>query len=468
MGFLHYFALKSFNYFYISKAKMFRSKLSNLMSLTKNFDFGFKYTIKFLNKKKYLIYIILLIVFFGIYSFVINQIKSQAELKQNNFNTFLKSEEFKNIKNYVLKNLNSPYKEYTYLVQNNDTIERVLKNYKIKNEDIKNIITEIANQKLSNIYAKTEIKIVTKEEKEDISIVSFSYPIDEITTVEVKKINDTINVTKNVLVLEKKEVVLSNTIENNLYSSAIEAGIEPNVIVEFANIFGFEIDFQRDIRKGDKFEILYERFFDEDNVIRNTGKIIFASMSVNNKEYSLYNFKYKNEIGYYDVDGKSAIKTLMKTPINGARLSSSFGFRRHPILGFNKLHQGTDFAAPTGTPIMASGSGTVVMAQKYKGYGNYVKIRHNSTFETAYAHMSKYGRGIRKGVRVTQGQIIGYVGSTGLSTGPHLHYEVLQNGKRVNSQRLKLPTGKTLTNEARNLFEIERIKIDVRVSALRN
>ena len=447
---------------------MFRSKLSNLMSLPKNFDFGFEYTIKSLNKKKYLIYISLLLVFFGIYSFVLNQIKSQAELKQNNFNTFLKSEEFKNIKNYVLKNLNSPYKEHTYLVQNNDTIERVLKNYKIKNEDVKNIITEIAKQKLSNIYAKTEIKIITKEEKDDVSIVSFTYPIDEITTVEVKKINDTINVTKNVLVLEKKEVVLSNTIENNLYSSAVEAGIEPNVIVEFANIFGFEIDFQRDIRKGDKFEILYERFFDEDNVIRNTGKIIFASMSVNNKEYSLYNFKYKNEIGYYDVDGKSAIKTLMKTPINGARLSSSFGFRRHPILGFNKLHQGTDFAAPTGTPIMASGSGTVVMAQKYKGYGNYVKIRHNSTFETAYAHMSKYGRGIRKGVRVNQGQIIGYVGSTGLSTGPHLHYEVLQNGKRVNSQRLKLPTGKTLTNEARNLFEIERIKIDVRVSALRN
>jgi murein DD-endopeptidase MepM/ murein hydrolase activator NlpD len=157
----------------------------------------------------------------------------------------------------------------------------------------------------------------------------------------------------------------------------------------------------------------------------------------------------------------------MKTPINGARLSSSFGFRRHPILGFNKLHQGTDFAAKTGTPIMASGSGVVVMAQKYKGYGNYVKIRHNSTYETAYAHMSKYGRGIRKGVRVNQGQIIGYVGSTGLSTGPHLHYEVIENGKRVNSQRLKLPTGKTLDNEARNKFEVERIKIDVRLSNLR-
>ncbi|MGA0779897.1 MAG: peptidoglycan DD-metalloendopeptidase family protein, partial [Pelagibacteraceae bacterium] len=274
-------------------------------------------------------------------------------------------------------------------------------------------------------------------------------------------------VNKNILKLEKQEVVLSNSIKNNLYSSAIEVGVEPNIIVEFANIFGFEVDFQRDIQVGDKFEIYYERLLDEDGVVRNTGKIFYASMFVNNKEISLYNFKYNNETGFYDVDGKSVIKTLMKTPINGARLSSSFGFRRHPILGFNKLHQGTDFAAKTGTPIMASGSGVVVMAQKYKGYGNYVKIRHNSTYETAYAHMSKYGRGIRKGVRVNQGQIIGYVGSTGLSTGPHLHYEVIENGKRVNSQRLKLPTGKTLDNEARNKFEVERIKIDVRLSNLR-
>jgi murein DD-endopeptidase MepM/ murein hydrolase activator NlpD len=190
-------------------------------------------------------------------------------------------------------------------------------------------------------------------------------------------------------------------------------------------------------------------------------------MFVNDKELSLYNFQYNNEIGYYDVDGQSVIKTLMKTPINGARLSSSFGLRKHPILGYNKLHQGTDFAAPTGTPIMASGSGIIQRAQKYKGYGNYVSIKHNSTFTTAYGHMSKYGRGIKKGVRVNQGQIIGYVGSTGLSTGPHLHYEVVKNGKRVNSQRLKLPTGKILNNQARNKFEVDRIKIDVKLARLR-
>jgi murein DD-endopeptidase MepM/ murein hydrolase activator NlpD len=285
--------------------------------------------------------------------------------------------------------------------------------------------------------------------------------------VEVKRNKDTFDIAKIVLELNKKEIVLSNTIKNNLYSSAVEVGIEPNIIVEFANIFGFEVDFQRDIRKGDAFEIYYEQFVDDNNVVKRTGKIIYASMFVNNKELSLYNFEYNNKKGYYDVGGRSVVKTLMKTPINGARLSSSFGLRKHPILGYNKLHQGTDFAAPTGTPIMASGSGVILRAQKYKGYGNYVSIKHNTTYITAYGHMSKYGKNIKKGVRVNQGQIIGYVGSTGMSTGPHLHYEVLKNGKRINSQKLKLPTGKTLNNEARNRFEVDRIKIDVKLAALR-
>ena len=446
---------------------MFRVIKSNFLNYFRLFNSGIGSVLSSFIKKKYLFYSFLLLLFFTIYVLILNQIKNYAELKQNNFNTFLKSSEFNNIKNYIFKNLNSPYQEFTYTVQNNDTIDKVLRKFDVDVNDVKKITAGIANKKLSNIFINTEIKIITKEDQGINKLVSFFYPIDEITTVEVKRNKDEFVVNKNILKLEKQEVVLSNSIKNNLYSSAIEVGVEPNIIVEFANIFGFEVDFQRDIQVGDKFEIYYERLLDEDGVVRNTGKIFYASMFVNNKEISLYNFKYNNETGFYDVDGKSVIKTLMKTPINGARLSSSFGFRRHPILGFNKLHQGTDFAAKTGTPIMASGSGVVVMAQKYKGYGNYVKIRHNSTYETAYAHMSKYGRGIRKGVRVNQGQIIGYVGSTGLSTGPHLHYEVIENGKRVNSQRLKLPPGKTLDNEARNKFEVERIKIDVRLSNLR-
>ena len=446
---------------------MFRVIKSNFLNYFRLFNSGIGSVLSSFIKKKYLFYSFLLLLFFTIYVLILNQIKNYAELKQNNFNTFLKSSEFNSIKNYIFKNLNSPYQEFTYTVQNNDTIDKVLRKFDVNVNDIKNITAQIANKKLSNIFINTEIKIITKEDQGINKLVSFFYPVDEITSVEVKRNKDEFVVNKNILKLEKQEVVLSNSIKNNLYSSAVEVGVEPNIIVEFANIFGFEVDFQRDIQVGDKFEIYYERLLDEDGVVRNTGKIFYASMFVNNKEISLYNFKYNNETGFYDVDGKSVIKTLMKTPINGARLSSSFGFRRHPILGFNKLHQGTDFAAKTGTPIMASGSGVVVMAQKYKGYGNYVKIRHNSTYETAYAHMSKYGRGIRKGVRVNQGQIIGYVGSTGLSTGPHLHYEVIENGKRVNSQRLKLPTGKTLDNEARNKFEVERIKIDVRLSNLR-
>ena len=421
----------------------------------------------FLKKKNYLLYFFILVVFFLLYSLSVNQIKSYNISKKSSFNSFLNSDEFNNVKKFIIENLNSPYKEFNYTVQNNDTIEKILKKYNITAEDINGIAASLIKKKLSNIFAKTKIKIVVKEELGVNKIVSLFYPINEITTVEIKRKEDDFIVNKNILKLEKKVTVLSNTIKNNLYSSAVEAGIEPNIIVEFANIFGFEVDFQRDIRAGDRFEVYYERFVDEDNIVRNTGKIIYASMFVNSKELSLYNFKFKNKEGYYDVDGKSVIKTLMKTPINGARLSSSFGLRKHPILGYNKLHQGTDFAARTGTPIMASGSGAVLRAQKYKGYGNYVSIKHNSTYVTAYGHMSKYGRNIKKGVRVNQGQIIGYVGSTGMSTGPHLHYEVIKNGKRINSQRLKLPTGKVLNNEARNKFEVDRIKIDVNLAALR-
>ena len=191
-------------------------------------------------------------------------------------------------------------------------------------------------------------------------------------------------------------------------------------------------------------------------------------MIVNKREINLYNFKIKNEEGFYDINGKSIVKSLMKTPINGARLSSSFGMRKHPILGFNKMHRGTDFAAPKGTPIMASGSGTITRARWCGGGGNCVKIRHNSTYETIYAHMSKFARGIKEGRKVKQGQIIGYVGSTGMSTGPHLHYEVIVNGKKVNSQKLKLPSGKILKGEDRKNFEIQRIKIDLRLADLKD
>jgi murein DD-endopeptidase MepM/ murein hydrolase activator NlpD len=299
------------------------------------------------------------------------------------------------------------------------------------------------------------------------SVVNLVFPVSNTSKVEIRSLKNDFLVKENILQLYKKEVVARNLIKNNLYSAAINSDVEPNIIVEFARIFGFEVDFQRDIRKGDWFEILYERFEDDNGKIRDTGKIIYASMFVNGEEINLYNFKYKNITEYYDIKGKSITKSLMKTPINGARLSSSYGMRKHPILGYNKMHRGTDFAAPSGTPIMASGSGTVTRARWCGGGGNCVKIKHNSSYETIYAHMKSFAKGIKEGRKVKQGQIIGYVGSTGMSTGPHLHYEVVVNGKKVNSQRLKLPSGKILKGEEREKFELERIKIDLRLSALR-
>jgi murein DD-endopeptidase MepM/ murein hydrolase activator NlpD len=206
---------------------------------------------------------------------------------------------------------------------------------------------------------------------------------------------------------------------------------------------------------------MYEIFIDENKKLIETGEILFANLKLSGQDNSLYFFNKDGSVGHYDKNGKSVQKALMKTPINGARLSSSFGMRKHPIDGFNKMHRGTDFAAPMGTPIMASGNGIIKKVGWCGGGGNCIKIRHNSTYETIYAHMSKFARGIKRGIRVKQGQIIGYVGSTGKSTGPHLHYEVVVNGKKVNSQTLKLPSGKILKGENRKLFETNKIRLDV-------
>ncbi|MDA8688255.1 M23 family metallopeptidase [Candidatus Pelagibacter bacterium] len=409
------------------------------------------------------------IVFFSILFFIIsNLIHKKNERNKNNLIEIKNSNEFSNITNYFISKINSPYKEINYVIKNNDTIEKILKSFKINAFDIKKISTTLKEKKLSNIYSGRKLSLIFKKlDNGSNTVVNLIYPLTNTSSVEIRKFKNEYVVKENILQLYKKEVVARNIIKNNLYSSAINAGVEPNIIIEFARIYGFEVDFQRDIRKGDWFEILYEKFEDDNNKVRDTGKIIYASMYVNGEELNLYNFNFKNDTEYYDIKGKSITKSLMKTPINGARLSSSYGMRKHPILGYNKMHKGTDFAAASGTPIMASGSGTITRARWCGGGGNCVKIKHNSTYETIYAHMKAFAKGIKEGRKVKQGQIIGYVGSTGMSTGPHLHYEVVVNGKKVNSQRLKLPSGKTLKGIARETFELERIKIDLKLSSLR-
>ena len=438
--------------------------------LKKKLNFFYLFNSKYLEIQKFNPFI--LISFLIVFSILFFASLSIVQKKNNenvlNLKEITKTNEFTNLTSFLSSKINSPYQEISYVIKNNDTVEKILKQYKIRNYDIKEISIQLKKRKLANIYAGRKLSLILKKLEDGTNtIVNLVYPINNTTSVEIRKSQNNFEVKENILQLYKKEVVVKNIIKNNLYSSAIESGIEPNIIVEFARIFGFEVDFQRDIRQGDWFEILYEKFEDDNNKVRDTGKIIYASMYVNGEEINLYNFKFNNIEDFYDIKGKSITKSLMKTPINGARLSSSFGMRKHPILGYNKMHRGTDFAAPSGTPIMASGSGTITRARWCGGGGNCVKIKHNSTYETIYAHMKAFAKGIKEGRKVKQGQIIGYVGSTGLSTGPHLHYEVLVNGKKVNSQRLKLPSGKTLTGDEREQFELDRIKIDLKLSNLR-
>jgi murein DD-endopeptidase MepM/ murein hydrolase activator NlpD len=314
---------------------------------------------------------------------------------------------------------------------------------------------------------KIEIIIEKIISSENNSLIKFSVPASKSITIEISKDSENNILAKKIITkLYKKKTLSENIIKNNLYSAAVDADINPDTIIEFARIFGFEIDFQRDIRKNDYFKILYEKYFDENGEFIKSGPILYAHMNVNGREISLYKFGDDKGYGYFNANGKSVEKALMKTPINGARLSSSFGVRKHPILGYNKKHLGTDFAAPMGTPIMASGTGTIIRAKWCGGGGNCIKIKHNSTYETVYAHMKNFAKGMVVVKKVRQGQIIGYVGSTGMSTGPHLHYEVIVSGKKVNSQKLKLPSGKVLKDKERTDFEIHRIKTDVLIAEM--
>ena len=388
----------------------------------------------------------------------INQIKSSFE------NIYLK----KTIKE-ITKNLEPRYEIINYISKAGDTHQNIINNLKVDKKEKKFLLETILKNKslkILRVNQKFTFKLDNLNKKK---IIEFKIEIDKKNELLFKKSlinNDYVskkikkNYTKN---LVYKETVITES----LYDSAINLGIKPNIIIEFARLYGFQVDFQRDIWKNDSFQIIYEEFLNEDKEIVDTGIIIFANLNLQNTDLQLYKYEHeKNKIDYFDENGKSIRKTLMKTPINGARLSSSYGKRKHPILGYTKMHTGTDFAAPIGTPIMASGDGKITKAGWCGGGGNCVKIKHNTTYQTVYAHMSKFGKGIKKGTRVKQGQIIGYVGSTGLSTGPHLHYEVIENGRKINSQKLKLPSGKILKGEERKKFEVSKIKIDVLKSNL--
>jgi len=369
---------------------------------------------------------------------------------------------FKKSFNEVLNNLEPRFKKIEHRINIGETFDKILEQYLIEKSEIiqiKNELNKKVNLDKLNINQKFQFTI----DQTDYSIKEFVFQVSNTEKIYLsrKKGSDQFDQKIVSIKLNKSVVYGESVILESLYKSANSQKIPANIIIEFARIYGFQVDFQRDIRKQDSFQIMYEVFLDDKKKIIETGNILYANLKLSGQDNSLYYFDSKNSEGHYDKSGKSIQKALMKTPINGARLSSSFGMRKHPIDGFNKMHQGTDFAAPMGTPIMASGNGIVKKAGWCGGGGNCVVIKHNSTYQTVYAHMSKFAKNIRKGSRIKQGQVIGYVGSTGKSTGPHLHYEVIVNGKKINSQTLKLPSGKVLKGEERKIFETKRIKLDV-------
>ena len=373
----------------------------------------------------------------------------------------------KNVK-YFFDNLTPRYKGIDHKISSGETFDKILNSYAIPSEEILKIKKNLdSDYNLSNLKTNFDIKF-TIDQSNNKKVISFLFPVSRTKKIQLTRNIDTNIFEKKTIVtnLNKKKIFKEGKITQSLYQTAVELNVQPNIIIEFARIYGFQVDFQRDIRKNDNFQIMYEVFQDDNGKVFEAGNIIYADLKLSGINNSLYYFDKKGSEGHYDQNGKSVEKALMKTPINGARLSSAFGMRKHPIDGYNKMHRGTDFAAPMGTPIMASGSGVITRARWCGGGGNCVKIKHNSIYETIYAHMKNFARGIKEGARVKQGQIIGYVGSTGKSTGPHLHYEVVENGKKINSQKLKLPSGKTLKNNERKAFEVVKIKLDVLKSEL--
>ncbi|MDB3938935.1 peptidoglycan DD-metalloendopeptidase family protein [Candidatus Pelagibacter sp.] len=403
--------------------------------------------------------LILLIIFTIIVATLSNH---QKKLSKNQHNNIIDNIYFKKTLNEIVNNLEPRYKKYNHKIKSGETFDKILDSYSINKNEI-NAIKQSLSKKVNINKLNTNQKIHIILDKTNNKIKEFVFQISNTEKIYLSKNSEDLEFDKKILSikLDKKIIYKENIILQSLYKAATDQNIPPNTIIEFARIYGFQVDFQRDIRKEDKFQIMYEVFINENKEIIETGEILFANLKLSGQDNSLYYFDKENLEGHYDKNGKSVQKALMKSPINGARLSSSFGMRKHPIDGYNKMHRGTDFAAPKGTPIMASGNGIVKKAGWCGGGGNCVKIRHNSTYETVYAHMSKFARGIKNGVRVKQGQTIGYVGSTGKSTGPHLHYEVIVNGKKVNSQKLKLPSGKVLKGKDREYFETAKIKLDV-------
>jgi murein DD-endopeptidase MepM/ murein hydrolase activator NlpD len=336
--------------------------------------------------------------------------------------------------------------------------------------------THAAVQALAKVYNPRRIKPgqavtikfrVEDEAAERDRFLGLTLDVDFARLVTVKRDGDGFAADETEKELIREPAWAGGTIRANLFDDATAAGVPAPVIVNLIRLYSWDVDFQRGIHPGDGFEVMYQQVYDTADKLVHNGAILSATLTLKGRRLPVYRHTTKDGLtDYFDAKGQSARKALMRTPIDGARLSSRYGKRRHPILGYTRMHRGVDFAAPRGTPIYAAGNGSITRAGRNGGYGKYVRIRHNGQYSTAYAHMSRIARGIRSGRRVSQGQVIGYVGSTGRSTGPHLHYEILAEGRQVNPLTLKMPSGRKLKGAELAEFQAAREKLDDVAAAL--
>ncbi len=333
------------------------------------------------------------------------------------------------------------------IIQSGDVLSLVMENHGIGNSDASVIIKAMKpHYDPSRIKVGQKIDLHFDEQGDQQTFREMKMKLNPIKTLVVARAGDDFRATLYEKDVKKVVKAKSAQVKVSLAGSAAQAGIPKSVVAKAINIFSSKIDFQRDIRPNDTLEVMYESYETDSGYVSKTGNILYTKLKLGSKrELSLYRFKTADgRVDYFQPNGRSIKHTLMKTPIKGARMSSGFGKRRHPVLGYTKMHKGVDFAASTGTPIFASGDGVVEKAGWFSSYGKYIRIRHNSKLKTAYAHMSKINSKVKSGKRVKQGQIIGYVGTTGRSTGPHLHYEVIHNGRQVNPRSVNLPIGEEL------------------------
>ena len=354
----------------------------------------------------------------------------------------------------IVENVNDLIEEEKFSYQDinvskGDNFAKILKKGGLRGRDIDKLIINGGDvYDFSKIYQGDIIKIFSKyDDNKNLNNFELIYRFSKIEELFISFLEDKFIYEIKKIPITSEKIFVSGVIETSLYKAMKDKGFSEIIINEIIRIYSFDVDFQRDIYAGDSFEIYFTREKNEKNETVSIKDPEYLMLSSRGTElpYYLYSTEEFNE--YFDENGKGMTKSLMKTPINGARLSSSYGMRKHPILGYNKMHKGLDFAAPTGTPIFAAGNGIVEYVGRNGGYGKYIRIRHDSTYKTAYAHLNSYKKGIGNGVRVKQGDIIGYVGSTGRSTGPHLHYEIIVNGQQINPATLKLPSGRKLNEQ---------------------